>query len=159
MKRIINYAIILLSVICAVSCSSKRKSAISITEMQENVQKALDNDDYASAYNAVDLGRTGAGDEYAIYKASFALNEKILKQEITSLIDTDEDGKNAARIIYAITERSKYNDPVASDGIEFREKEQLEKMYGFAIALSESLAKEKLTENLNRSLKKVKEKE
>lgn len=152
MKRISNFFISLLLVICATSCSK----TISTQEMHDLVQTALDNEDYASAYEAVDLG-LASGDSGIAHSAN-DLNDKVLKQEITSLIDTDEEGSNVAKIIYTIEDRSKCSDRsiIKTQG---SEKDQIKKFYNFAISISESLENKVLTQKLKKSLDNLENKE
>lgn len=128
---------------------SKRTKNSSIEKLTESVQADLDNNNFESAYNKVDL----LLDKYA---TGNSLNEKILTQEIVSLIETDEDGNNAPRIIYAISERARYNHEMGYY-VDYYRIDEEKKMYKTAIRTSEAIENDQLTEKLKKALETLEE--
>lgn len=144
------YAIV--SCICLVmtvslnSCGDKEKDSNEVDKMSSEVNEAIENDDFATAYKIVDPWFK-RHDDVTTRDAAFQLNEKILKNEIANLVATDSNGDNGARIIFAIGERAKYNGywPSVSDSHELREKA---KMLKYAIEISSLNGDMALTEKL-----------
>lgn len=117
--------------------------------MAERVQRALDKGNYQKAYSIVDKYINNFFEE----DEARTLNEKILKQEIASLIDKDENGSSAPLIIYAITERAKNNpEPGRFLGSETLE---IKKMLQHTILIVEANENTALAKKLNQSLKKM----
>lgn len=130
-----------------ISCGGSGESIESITK---KVNDAIEEGDYAKAYTYIDPYYTQY-DESDLIDGCCLLNEKILKHEIASLVESDNNGSNAAMIIFAISEREKYNDYSSSAVvicIDSDKDDQKNEMISYAIDLAQAAGKEVLAERL-----------
>lgn len=146
MKR--NILLLTLTLICSVLFIQCGNSVESLTK---NVNKAIDKGDYAKAYSLVDP-YFEQHDKTQLRDASYNLNEKILKHEIASLVETDDNGDNAANIKFAIKERSKFNSYWASRGRDYgpdTERAQQSEMLKYALSLAKAAGNDALVNKLS----------
>ena len=122
-----------------ISCSSPVES------ITKNVNAAIEEGDYAKAYTYVEPYYRDPDLMYTCYQ----LNEKILRHEIASLVESDNNGSNAAMIIFAISEKAKYNDYMSRLYKKY-EDEQKKEMTSYAIKLAQSVGNEVLAEQLTK---------
>lgn len=117
------------------------------------VNKAIEKGDYSRGYSIVEP-YFEQHQLTNLRNTSYHLNEKILRSEIADLVGTDNNGDNAAKILFAIQERAKYND-FRTNHSRNKEIQEQNKMLENAIDLATAAGNDVLAERLKKSIKEV----
>lgn len=139
------FFLITMSFVCCLlftQCGTSRTSPESLTK---EVNEAIKEGDYTTAYSLVDP--YFKNDDTSLRNTSFELNEKILRNEIASLVESDNNGDNAAKIKFAIIERAKFNEYWASVN-KNDEIEEQDEMLKYAQTLAKAVGNDVLANNL-----------